>query len=181
MQLEARTQEMLSVTMHSAHLPSEQSLMGNGSNQSIVHKLKSRGKAEQRHQVVKLCPWPTHIPFSLNPKGRLKAFFFLSDAQCPCQLINQEQKTWPCSATRMAKIVCYMNTKTRSRMAVHSMPYGSKPTFADGPVPHVARFAGTAVSLDSVGADGILITVVLPIATFIVLCLQGEKERDTFS
>lgn len=66
-------------------------------------------------------------------------------------------------------------------MAVHSMPYGSKPTFADGPVPHVARFAGTAVSLDSVGADGILITVVLPIATFIVLCLQGEKERDTFS
>lgn len=56
MQLEARTQEMLSVTMHSAHLPSEQSLMGNGSNQSIVHKLKSRGKAEQSHQVVKLCP-----------------------------------------------------------------------------------------------------------------------------
>lgn len=122
MQLEARTQEMLNVIMCSAHLPSKQSLKGNGSNQSIVHKLKSRGKAEQSDQVVKPCPWPTHTPFSLNPKGRLKAFFFLSDARCPCQLINQEQKSWPYSVTRMAKIVCPMNIETPSRMAAHSMP-----------------------------------------------------------
>lgn len=52
---------------------------------------------------------------------------------------------------------------------------GSRPTSADGPVAHVARFARAAVSLDSVGADGILITAVLPTATLVVLCLQGEK------
>lgn len=47
------------------------------------------------------------------------------------------------------------------------------------PLP-VARLAGAAVSLDSVGADGILIAVVLPAATVVVLCLQGKKERTPF-
>lgn len=35
------------------------------------------------------------------------------------------------------------------------------------------------MSLDSVGADGILVTVVLAAATFIVFCFQGERERET--
>lgn len=35
------------------------------------------------------------------------------------------------------------------------------------------------MSSDSVGADGILITVVLPTATFVVLCTQREKGRET--
>lgn len=35
------------------------------------------------------------------------------------------------------------------------------------------------MSLDSVGADGILVTVVLSAATFIVLCSQEEKDRET--
>ncbi|TKC35320.1 hypothetical protein EI555_006094, partial [Monodon monoceros] len=50
------------------------------------------------------------------------------------------------------------------------------PTSTDGPVAHVARFAGAAVSLDGVGADGILITVVLPAATFVMLCLQDYGQ-----
>lgn len=58
-------------------------------------------------------------------------------------------------------------------------PFSSQPTSTDGPVAHVAWFAGAAVSLDSVGTDGILIAVVLPAATFIVLCLQDKKERET--
>lgn len=54
---------------------------------------------------------------------------------------------------------------------------------ADGPVAHVARFARAAVSLDSVGADGILITAVLPTATLVVLCtrevIHTNVSRDT--
>lgn len=34
------------------------------------------------------------------------------------------------------------------------------------------------MALDGVGADGVLIAVVLPAATFVVLCPQGEKERE---
>jgi len=49
---------------------------------------------------------------------------------------------------------------------------------ADGSIAHVARFAGAAVSLDSVGADGILITVVLPAATFIMLCAREVIHSD---
>lgn len=80
-------------------------------------------------------------------------------------------------------------TELSHRSAESSLPHafgeprlgGSKPTSADGPVPHVARFAGAAVALDSVGADGVLITVVLPAATLVVFCPQREKERDTFT
>lgn len=43
---------------------------------------------------------------------------------------------------------------------------------ADGSIPHVAWFAGAAVSPDGVGADGILITIVLPAATLIMLCTR---------
>lgn len=42
-------------------------------------------------------------------------------------------------------------------------------TSADGPVAHVAGLAGAAVAPDGVGADCILITLVLPTATLIVL------------
>lgn len=130
------------------------------------------------HPIVGPCLWPARTPFSFNPKGTLKACLLSSDAQCPCQLINQEQEPWPC---KVSKALCTWVLRAQVGWQLTVYPSGSKPTSADGPVPHIAWFAGAAVSSDSVGADGILITVVLPTATFIVLCTQREKrKRDTF-
>lgn len=42
-------------------------------------------------------------------------------------------------------------------------------TSADGAIAHVARLAGTQVSSDGVGADGVLITQILPAGTLIML------------
>lgn len=120
----------------------------------------------------------THT-FFLQPKRQTQSTFF-SDAQCPCQLTVQKQERWPRSATRMAQRICHRSAKSSGRAAAQGLPLHGQPTSTDGPVAHVARFAGAAVSLDGVGADGILITVVLPAATFVVLCLQGEKERHFF-
>lgn len=53
----------------------------------------------------------------------------------------------------------------------------SKPTSADGAISHVARLAGTAVSLDCVGTDGILVAVVLSTATIVMFCRVGEEEK----
>lgn len=167
----------------SAHLPSEQSTQGiktHVSNQSVPHKLRPRGKAKQSHEGVEPCPRLKCIPFAFNPKCRLKSFFF-SDAQCPHQMTDQEQNPshaqlpewWQGSTTWVPE------AQAGKLFTAHLK--GSKPTSADGPISHIARFAGAAVSLDSVGADGILVTVVLPAAAFIMLCLQGEKKRDTFS
>lgn len=53
---------------------------------------------------------------------------------------------------------------------------------ADSPVPHSAQFVGAAVSLDSIGADGMFITGVLPAATFILFCtevIHTNVSRDT--
>lgn len=46
---------------------------------------------------------------------------------------------------------------------------GKELTFADGAVSHVARLAGTQVSSDGVGADGVLITQILAAGALIVL------------
>lgn len=44
-----------------------------------------------------------------------------------------------------------------------------EPTSADGPIAHVARLAGTQVSTNGVGADGVLITQALTAGTLIML------------
>lgn len=86
------------------------------------------------------------------------------------------------SITRSTQRTCDRSANSPGREAAHGQlhPCSNQPTSADGPVAHVARLAGAAVSLDSVGADGILIAVVLPAATVVVLCLQGKKERHLF-
>lgn len=42
-------------------------------------------------------------------------------------------------------------------------------TSADGAVAHVARLAGTQVSSDGVGADGVLITLILAAGAIVML------------
>lgn len=52
-------------------------------------------------------------------------------------------------------------------------------TSADGAVSHVARLAGTQVSSDGVGADGVLIAQILATGALVVLCMrEGEKEMN---
>lgn len=50
-----------------------------------------------------------------------------------------------------------------------------EPTSADGPIAHVARLAGTQVSTNGVGADGVLITQALTAGTLIMLW-GGDTE-----
>lgn len=49
---------------------------------------------------------------------------------------------------------------------------GQKITSADGAVAHVAWLAGTQVSSDGVGADGVLITQILAGGALVVLCRE---------
>lgn len=46
---------------------------------------------------------------------------------------------------------------------------GRKLTSADGAVAYIARLAGTQVSSDGVGADGVLITQILAAGTLVML------------
>lgn len=83
-----------------------------------------------------------------------------------------------CSATTTA--TAGISTATAGA-AGGGAPQSSKPTSADGAVSHVARLAGTAVSLDGVGADGVFVTVVLSAATVVMLCGVGENKRRVFT
>lgn len=55
---------------------------------------------------------------------------------------------------------------------------GQKITSADGAVAHVAWLAGTQVSSDGVGADGVLITQILAGGTLVVLCRGRECSSE---
>lgn len=55
---------------------------------------------------------------------------------------------------------------------------GQELTSADGAVSHVARLAGTQVSSDGVGADGVLITQILAAGTLVMLWGR-DGERDS--
>lgn len=46
---------------------------------------------------------------------------------------------------------------------------GQELTSADGAVAHIARLAGTQVSSDGVGADGVLITQILAAGALVML------------
>lgn len=110
-------------------------------------------------------------PWQVNAAGMVVA---LNDSLCT--FINIFLTVASCESRRT-------DTFVRS----HACPAISAALFAErsaaGPIPHVARFAGAAVSLDSVGADGILITVVLPAATFVMFCtreiIHANVSRDT--
>ena len=95
---------------------------------------------------------------------------------------HQRQEPLSGSITRRTERTCDRSTNNSGREAAHGQPHprSNQPTSADGPVAHVAWFAGAAVPLDSVGTDGILIAIVLPAAAVVVLCLQGRKERHLF-
>jgi hypothetical protein len=77
--------------------------------------------------------------------------------------------------------ILLMNITGSGRVSGGGAPQGSKPTFADSTISHVAWLAGTAVSLDCVGTDGIFVTVVLSAATIIMLCRVGKEEKDAIT
>lgn len=92
-----------------------------------------------------------------------------------------------CKETKSRNQLCSATTVTAgiptsaAGAAGGGAPQSSKPTSADGAISHVARLAGTAVSLDGVGADGVFVTVVLSAATVVMLCRVGENKRCVFT
>lgn len=64
----------------------------------------------------------------------------------------------------------------RDRLSVPwSVPGSGRITSTDGAVAHIARLAGTQVSSDGVGADGILVAQILATGALVVLC-GGQRE-----
>lgn len=56
---------------------------------------------------------------------------------------------------------------------------GQELTSADGAIAHVARLAGTQVSSDGVGADGVLITQILPAGALVMLWGRDRERNST--
>lgn len=83
------------------------------------------------------------------------------------QRISRHQRMW----RKARACVC-------GRLCVWRAVPGQELTSADGAVSHVARLAGTQVSSDGVGADGVLITQILAAGALVVLW-EGDGERNS--
>lgn len=159
-----------------AHLPSEHSSHGHkftpelnlSSKIPFVLPDKTRGL----HSAVELHQDHTH-----NPKS---AKAFLPPRAVSWLQRDQKQEPAVFSYHHCTTATAGISTATAGA-AGGGAPQSSKPTSADGAVSHVARLAGTAVSLDGVGADGVFVTVVLSAATVVMLCGVGENKRRVFT